>query len=183
MRLQLLQCCNSLDNVNPFTQLKLQRSRLFQLRVSNTQVAYHNYTAFNLIGQESLRDLNERLPEKRGKVTMDQFRPNFVITGCPAYDEVSPRNCGNTCPQHTHTRTHARTHARARTHTHTRTHARARAHTHTCTHARAHTHTHTHTHTNTHRVRKTGRPAITIDIAPSECSGLVVHIKELSLDR
>ena len=37
-----------------------------------------------LLSKESMDSLNERLVDK---VIMDQFRPNIVVSGCPAFDE------------------------------------------------------------------------------------------------
>ena len=45
-----------------------------------------------MIGQASLDDLNEKLPADAKKCTMDQFRPNFVVTGCAPFEEVSSYN-------------------------------------------------------------------------------------------
>lgn len=38
-----------------------------------------------LISEASLADLNRRLEKD---VHMDNFRPNLVVTGCDAFDEV-----------------------------------------------------------------------------------------------
>ncbi|KAK2190372.1 hypothetical protein NP493_82g01052 [Ridgeia piscesae] len=64
--------------------------RWFVTAKPTDQLAYQNYTAFNLIAKESLHDLNRKLPEGTEKCTMDFFRPNFVVTGCGAFQEVSP---------------------------------------------------------------------------------------------
>ncbi|KAK2190400.1 hypothetical protein NP493_82g04008 [Ridgeia piscesae] len=42
-----------------------------------------------LISEGSLADVNKKLPSGVSKVTMDQFRPNFVASGCDAFDEDS----------------------------------------------------------------------------------------------
>lgn len=47
-------------------------------------VSFADAYPFLIIGQESLNDLNSRLPEP---VPMDRFRPNFVFTGGQAFDE------------------------------------------------------------------------------------------------
>ena len=45
-----------------------------------------------ILSEASLADLNTRLEKK---VKMDQFRPNIVVTGCDAFEEVrgSPLLC------------------------------------------------------------------------------------------
>ena len=40
-----------------------------------------------LLSTASVADLNSRLEDH--EVIMDQFRPNIVVTGCPAFDEDS----------------------------------------------------------------------------------------------
>ena len=52
------------------------------------QVAYQDAAPFMLISEGSLADVNKKLPSGVSKVTMDQFRPNFVASGCDAFDEV-----------------------------------------------------------------------------------------------
>ncbi len=50
----------------------------------NELVSFADAYPMLLIGEESLRDLNDRLPEP---VLMDRFRPNFVISGTVAFEE------------------------------------------------------------------------------------------------
>ena len=51
-------------------------------------MAYQDAAPFMLISEASLADVNMKLPDGVTKVTMDQFRPNFVASGCKAFDEV-----------------------------------------------------------------------------------------------
>lgn len=51
----------------------------------NDMVLYNDYSPFMLIGQSSFDDLSKRM---ENKISMRQFRPNFVATGCAAYSEV-----------------------------------------------------------------------------------------------
>lgn len=46
--------------------------------------AFSDYCGYMLMGEESLNDLNNRLEKP---VTMLNFRPNIVVSGCPAYEE------------------------------------------------------------------------------------------------
>ncbi len=48
-------------------------------------VIYEDYSPFMLISENSLNELNSRLEKK---VSMRNFRPNFVATGCEAFAEV-----------------------------------------------------------------------------------------------
>lgn len=50
-----------------------------------TQVAYPDCSPIMILSEASLADLNTRLVKK---VKMDQFRPNIVVTGCDAFEEV-----------------------------------------------------------------------------------------------
>ena len=50
------------------------------------QVAYPDCSPILILSEASLTDLNTRLEKK---VKMDQFRPNIVVTGCDAFEEVS----------------------------------------------------------------------------------------------
>lgn len=56
------------------------------------QVAYPDCCPIMILSEASLADLNTRLEKK---VKMDQFRPNIVVTGCDAFEEVrgSPLLC------------------------------------------------------------------------------------------
>lgn len=56
------------------------------------QVAYPDCCPIMILSEASLVDLNARLEKK---VKMDQFRPNIVVTGCDAFEEVrgSPLLC------------------------------------------------------------------------------------------
>lgn len=51
-----------------------------------SQVAYPDCSPIMILSEASLADLNTRLEKK---VKMDQFRPNVVVTGCDAFEEVS----------------------------------------------------------------------------------------------
>lgn len=50
------------------------------------QVAYPDCSPIMILSEASLADLNTRLEKK---LKMDQFRPNIVVTGCDAFEEVS----------------------------------------------------------------------------------------------
>ncbi|MBI9070903.1 MAG: MOSC domain-containing protein [Melioribacteraceae bacterium] len=52
--------------------------------VTDEIVSFADAYPFLIISEESLTDLNSRLIDK---VEMDRFRPNFVVTGCNAYEE------------------------------------------------------------------------------------------------
>lgn len=51
-----------------------------------SQIAYPDCSPIMILSEASLADLNTRLEKK---VKMDQFRPNIVVTGCDAFEEVS----------------------------------------------------------------------------------------------
>lgn len=51
---------------------------------SGTRVSFADAFPFLLISEESLNDLNRRLPEP---VPMNRFRPNLVVGGVPPYEE------------------------------------------------------------------------------------------------
>uniref|UniRef100_A0A8C0SR72 Mitochondrial amidoxime reducing component 2 n=2 Tax=Canis lupus familiaris TaxID=9615 RepID=A0A8C0SR72_CANLF len=59
---------------------------IFSPVVPNYQVAYPDCSPIMILSEASLADLNTRLEKK---VKMDQFRPNIVVTGCDAFEEVS----------------------------------------------------------------------------------------------
>lgn len=48
----------------------------------------HDETSYNLMNQSSVDDLNSKLPDYP-EVTAQQFRPNFVVKGAPAFEEDS----------------------------------------------------------------------------------------------
>ncbi|KAF5914049.1 hypothetical protein HPG69_010208, partial [Diceros bicornis minor] len=50
------------------------------------QVAYPDCSPVMILSEASLADLNTRLEKK---VKMENFRPNIVVTGCDAFEEVS----------------------------------------------------------------------------------------------
>lgn len=50
------------------------------------QVAYPDCGPVMILSEASLVDLNTRLEKK---VKMENFRPNIVVTGCEAFEEVS----------------------------------------------------------------------------------------------
>lgn len=52
----------------------------------SAQVAYPDCSPVMVLSEASLADLNTRLEKK---VKMDHFRPNIVVTGCKAFEEVS----------------------------------------------------------------------------------------------
>ncbi|XP_002739129.1 mitochondrial amidoxime-reducing component 1-like [Saccoglossus kowalevskii] len=52
--------------------------------VTGDEVAYHDDTVYMLMNQASLLDLNNKLDEP---VTMRNFRPNFVVSGCEPFAE------------------------------------------------------------------------------------------------
>ena len=49
------------------------------------QSAYADFGGYLVTNEASLDGVNERLQQK---VTMNNFRPNIVINGCEAFDEV-----------------------------------------------------------------------------------------------
>lgn len=53
---------------------------------SLAQVAYPDCSPIMILSEASLADLNTRM-EKKAK--MEHFRPNIVVTGCGAFEEVS----------------------------------------------------------------------------------------------
>lgn len=68
-----------------------EASKEFRLRDSDI-VSFADGWPFLLIGQASLDDLNERIPEKadegvRVPFPMKRFRPNFVVQGSEPYEE------------------------------------------------------------------------------------------------
>lgn len=54
------------------------------------QVAYPDASPLLVLSEASLADLNTRLEKK---VKMDNFRPNIVVTGCDAFEEVGGSPC------------------------------------------------------------------------------------------
>lgn len=50
------------------------------------QVAYPDCCPLMILSEASLADLNTRLEKK---IKMEQFRPNIVVKGCEAFEEVS----------------------------------------------------------------------------------------------
>ena len=48
-------------------------------------IMYPDYSPILIISENSLHELNTRLQKK---VTMKNFRPNFVVKDCPAFGEV-----------------------------------------------------------------------------------------------
>uniref|UniRef100_A0A8C7WV04 MOSC domain-containing protein n=1 Tax=Oryzias sinensis TaxID=183150 RepID=A0A8C7WV04_9TELE len=59
-------------------------------------VAYPDYGPMMLLSEASIQDLNSRLGKE---IKPEQFRPNIVISGCKAFDEVTERRF--LCVQHT----------------------------------------------------------------------------------
>lgn len=53
--------------------------------LQNYEVAYPDCSPIHLISEASLVDLNTRLQKK---VKMEYFRPNIVVSGCEAFEEV-----------------------------------------------------------------------------------------------
>ncbi|XP_044530896.1 mitochondrial amidoxime reducing component 2-like [Gracilinanus agilis] len=58
---------------------------IFQPFIQNYQVAYPDCSPIMMISEASLSDLNTRLEKK---IKMEQFRPNIVVTGCSAFEEL-----------------------------------------------------------------------------------------------
>lgn len=54
--------------------------------MSLAQVAYPDCSPIMILSEASLADLNTRLEKK---VKMDNFRPNIVVAGSNAFEEVS----------------------------------------------------------------------------------------------
>ncbi|XP_078001191.1 mitochondrial amidoxime reducing component 2-like [Glandiceps talaboti] len=71
-----------LDNLSP--KVLTEDPLLGKLGSHGDVLAYQDSTPFMVIGESSLQDLNLKLDTP---VTMQNFRPNFVISGTKAYDE------------------------------------------------------------------------------------------------
>ena len=54
--------------------------------MSLAQVAYPDCSPVMILSEASLADLNTRMEKK---VKINNFRPNIVVTGCSAFEEVS----------------------------------------------------------------------------------------------
>jgi uncharacterized protein YcbX len=61
-----------------------RRAAEITLKDNNDIVSFADAYPFLLISENSLNDLNGRLPEP---LPMDRFRPNFVVSGAEAFDE------------------------------------------------------------------------------------------------
>uniref|UniRef100_A0A2K6G0M2 Mitochondrial amidoxime reducing component 2 n=1 Tax=Propithecus coquereli TaxID=379532 RepID=A0A2K6G0M2_PROCO len=69
------------------TSMKGRTSRkLIPTAVQSYQVAYPDCSPILILSEASLADLNTRMEKK---VKMEYFRPNIVVTGCDAFEEVS----------------------------------------------------------------------------------------------
>ncbi|KAL2770760.1 mitochondrial amidoxime reducing component 2 isoform b precursor [Daubentonia madagascariensis] len=69
------------------TNMKGRTSRkLLPTDVQDYQVAYPDCSPILILSEASLADLNTRMEKK---VKMEYFRPNIVVTGCDAFEEVS----------------------------------------------------------------------------------------------
>uniref|UniRef100_F7GE20 Mitochondrial amidoxime reducing component 2 n=2 Tax=Ornithorhynchus anatinus TaxID=9258 RepID=F7GE20_ORNAN len=66
--------------------LPRQSKDLISQLVTDYQVAYPDCSPINILSEASLADLNSRLEKK---VSMSNFRPNIVVTGCSAFEEDS----------------------------------------------------------------------------------------------
>ena len=53
------------------------------------QLAFSNCGPYNMLSEESVEDLNTKL---ENPVLVKNFRPNIVIKGCKAYEEVTCKN-------------------------------------------------------------------------------------------
>ncbi len=51
---------------------------------ADARLAFADFSSFLIVGQSSLDGLNQRLEQA---VAMARFRPNVVVSGCPAHDE------------------------------------------------------------------------------------------------
>jgi uncharacterized protein YcbX len=72
----------------------LQARRIVEANAKNSrardadQTVYADYSPFMLMGEQSLAALNARLAdESKKQVTVRNFRPNFLVKGCEAFDE------------------------------------------------------------------------------------------------
>uniref|UniRef100_H2YY36 MOSC domain-containing protein n=1 Tax=Ciona savignyi TaxID=51511 RepID=H2YY36_CIOSA len=66
-----------------------QRDRYALLRPhnqNNGNPIYHNFAPYNMLSEESLHDVIERL-DKNDNFSVKNFRPNFLISGCSPYEE------------------------------------------------------------------------------------------------
>lgn len=48
------------------------------------QVTYNNTHPFMILSESGVDDYNTRTGEQ---LSIDRFRPNFIVSGCPAFDE------------------------------------------------------------------------------------------------
>ena len=51
------------------------------------QIIFHDLSAFTIISEASLNDLNSKLVSNN-HVKIQNFRPNFYVSGCDAFAEV-----------------------------------------------------------------------------------------------
>lgn len=51
------------------------------------KVAFQDSTSFHIVSEASLEDLNNKITSE-DVITERNFRPNFVVEGCPAFAEV-----------------------------------------------------------------------------------------------
>ncbi|XP_026468800.1 mitochondrial amidoxime-reducing component 1 [Ctenocephalides felis] len=65
-----------------------EKNKIFETVEEKDCGALHDATSYNLINQSSVDDLNTKIPDYP-PVTPQQFRPNFVVKGAPAFEEDS----------------------------------------------------------------------------------------------
>lgn len=51
-------------------------------------MAYQDSSTFNMLSESSVDDLNRHINDSSKSVTVDFFRPNIVVSGVSAFDEV-----------------------------------------------------------------------------------------------
>ncbi|XP_070571369.1 mitochondrial amidoxime-reducing component 1-like isoform X2 [Ptychodera flava] len=71
-----------LDNLPP--RMSIDDPLYKHIAQQDDAIAYQDSSSYNILGEASLKDLNQRL---ENPVSMKNFRPNFVISGSKAFEE------------------------------------------------------------------------------------------------
>ena len=59
---------------------------MFSFALFNRQVSFGDFAPYLILAEDSLAAVNKELPSP---VTMERFRPNVVVSGMKAFEEVS----------------------------------------------------------------------------------------------
>lgn len=51
-------------------------------------MAYQDFSSYHILSESSVDDLNKHINDSSKSVSVDFFRPNIVVSGVSAYDEV-----------------------------------------------------------------------------------------------